>query len=128
VEEVGGAPVVTSIKPQASVSAASVSPRPTTTAPPLKSAVQAAMPKPLAAAAVAEGINKGTPLIAPMPGMVVRHEKSVGDEVKPGDVVLILEAMKMENSITAPAAGKLVATHCERGQQVRKGAVLAVIA
>lgn len=128
VEEVGAAPIVTSIKPQATVSAPSVAPRPATTVPPLKSAVQAAMPKPLAAAAMAEGINKGTPLIAPMPGMVVRHEKSVGDEVKPGDVVLILEAMKMENSITAPAAGKLVATHCEKGQQVPKGAVLAVIA
>jgi biotin carboxyl carrier protein len=48
--------------------------------------------------------------------------------VKVGDVVLTLEAMKMENAIVAPAAGTLVSTHCETGQQVGKGAVLALIA
>lgn len=71
---------------------------------------------------------KGTQLTAPMPGVVVRHEKAVGDEVQAGDVVLVLEAMKMQNSIVAPANGKLVSTHCEQGQMVRKGALLAVIA
>jgi biotin carboxyl carrier protein len=43
-------------------------------------------------------------------------------------VVLILEAMKMENSITAPAAGKVVQIPFDKGQSVAKGAVLAVIA
>lgn len=74
------------------------------------------------------GSAKNTPLVAPMPGVVVRHEKVVGDDVQVGDVVLILEAMKMQNSLLAPASGKLVSTHCEQGQMVRKGAVLAVIA
>jgi biotin carboxyl carrier protein len=51
----------------------------------------------------------------------------VGDNVQAGEVVLVLEAMKMQNSIVAPANGTLVSTHCEQGQMVRKGALLAVI-
>jgi pyruvate carboxylase subunit B len=126
VEEVGGAPVVTSIRPQPAAvprvaAAPAAAPKPAA-APPPKPAVAAA------AAAPAPSVNGGTPVVAPMPGMIIRCEKNTGDEVKKGDVILILEAMKMENSITAPVAGKIVSNHCESGQSVAKGAVLAVIA
>ena len=62
-----------------------------------------------------------------MPGMVVRYEVKEGDSVKEGDVVMILEAMKMENSILAPASGKVKQILCKNGQSVQKGDVLAVI-
>ncbi|HYA02613.1 MAG TPA: pyruvate carboxylase subunit B [Syntrophobacteria bacterium] len=120
VDEVGGAPVVTAVRPQAvAAPAPAAAPRP----------AAAPAPKPAAApvAAPAPAVEGGTPIVAPMPGMIIRYEKKVGDAVKQGDVVLILEAMKMENSITAPAAGKVVSIPFEKGQSVAKGAVLAVI-
>jgi len=128
VEEVGGAPVVTSVRPQAAVVAAPVAvPRPA--APAARPAAVAAAPKAAAAAAAAPAVvvEGGTPVVAPMPGMIIRYDKKVGDEVKAGDVVLILEAMKMENAITAPVKGKILANHYQAGQTVAKGAVLAVI-
>ncbi len=62
-----------------------------------------------------------------MPGMVIRYEVKEGDSVKEGDVVMILEAMKMENSILAPASGTVKQICCKDGQSVQKGDVLAVI-
>ncbi len=67
-------------------------------------------------------------IVAPMPGVIMRCDKKVGDEVKKGDLILILDAMKMENLITAPAAGRVVSLPCGEGKKVAKGAVLAVIA
>ncbi len=66
-------------------------------------------------------------IVSPMPGIIMRCDKKVGDEVKKGDLVLILDAMKMENLITAPAAGKIVSLPFEEGKKVAKGAILAVI-
>ncbi len=62
-----------------------------------------------------------------MPGMVIRYEVKEGDSVKEGDVVMILEAMKMENSILAPASGTVKQILCKDAQSVQKGDVLAVI-
>jgi pyruvate carboxylase subunit B len=62
-----------------------------------------------------------------MPGMIIRYEVKEGDAVKEGDVVLILEAMKMENSITSPSAGVVKQINCKDGQSVQKGDVLAVV-
>ena len=64
---------------------------------------------------------------APMPGMVIRYEVKEGDTVNEGDVVLILEAMKMENSITAPVSGTVLKINYKDGDSVQKGDVLAVI-
>lgn len=64
------------------------------------------------------------PVRAPMPGLVVRVEVDVGQEVKPGQGVVIIEAMKMENELKAEAAGKVARILVERGQAVEKGAVL----
>ncbi len=74
-----------------------------------------------------DGLNGETQLVAPLPGMIVMCEKSLGDEVQKGDVVVILEAMKMEILITAPIPGKVVAVLREVGEKVEKGAVLALI-
>jgi oxaloacetate decarboxylase alpha subunit/pyruvate carboxylase subunit B len=62
-----------------------------------------------------------------MPGMVVRFEKKVGDKVKQGDTILILEAMKMENALVAPCDGCVNAVNFRVGDTVVKGATLAVI-
>lgn len=69
----------------------------------------------------------GTVLLAPMPGMIVKYEKKAGDIVKKGDTVVILEAMKMENALTAPCDGTLQAIKFASGDTVAKGAVLCVI-
>ena len=69
----------------------------------------------------------GTPLKAPMPGMIVRYEKNVGDAVSKGESVVILEAMKMENALQSPADGTIQAINFSEGDSVAKDAVLCVI-
>ncbi|MGP3912440.1 ATP-binding protein [Nonomuraea sp. 10N515B] len=66
-------------------------------------------------------------LLAPMPGSVLRVEVAAGDRVTKGQSVLVLEAMKMEHRIAAPADGVVSGVHVEKGQQVDAGAVLAII-
>jgi propionyl-CoA carboxylase alpha chain len=66
-------------------------------------------------------------LLAPMPGSVLRVEVEAGDRVTKGQPVLVLEAMKMEHRIAAPADGVVSGVHVEKGQQVDAGAVLAII-
>lgn len=62
-----------------------------------------------------------------MPGSVIRVGAAVGSHVELGQPILWLEAMKMEHTITAPAAGVLSAVNVTVGQQVDVGAVLAVV-
>jgi len=69
----------------------------------------------------------GTSLEAPMPGMIVSFEKKAGDSVKAGETVVVLEAMKMENALAAPAAGTIKKIYFESGDPVAKGDVLCVI-
>ncbi len=61
---------------------------------------------------------------APMPGLILELKVSPGDEVKKGDVVLILEAMKMENIIKSPGDGTVKAVKAELGQSVEKNQTL----
>ncbi|MDN3205384.1 acetyl-CoA carboxylase biotin carboxyl carrier protein subunit [Algoriphagus sediminis] len=61
---------------------------------------------------------------APMPGLILELKVKPGDEVKKGDVVLILEAMKMENIIKSPGDGVVKAVKAELGQSVEKNQVL----
>jgi glutaconyl-CoA decarboxylase len=75
-------------------------------------------------AAVAAG---DTPVLAPIPGTVIRYLVKEGDEVKVGMGVVVLEAMKMENEIVAPAAGKIKSINCKPGDKVSGGTVLAII-
>ncbi len=69
----------------------------------------------------------GTPLLAPMPGMVVSYAKQVGDAVDEGETVVVLEAMKMENALPAPTDGTIKAINYSSGDSVAKGDVLLVI-
>jgi len=64
-------------------------------------------------------------LEAPIPGKVVKVHIGVDDEVKAGQPLVVLEAMKMENELTAEQAGKVIAVHVEPGQTVSAGEALA---
>ncbi|MEE9198689.1 MAG: pyruvate carboxylase subunit B, partial [Dehalococcoidia bacterium] len=72
-------------------------------------------------------VEGGTSIVAPMPGIVIRYEVEVGQEVKAGQSVVIIETMKMENSLPSPVDGKVSALPCRPGQSVGRGEVLAVI-
>ena len=68
--------------------------------------------------------SEGETIDAPMPGSVFDIKVSEGDEVKKGDVLLILEAMKMENEIVAPRDGKVIAINASKGANVNSGDAL----
>jgi oxaloacetate decarboxylase alpha subunit/pyruvate carboxylase subunit B len=69
----------------------------------------------------------GTSLLAPMPGMIISYEKGIGDAVKKGEIIVILEAMKMENALPSPASGTIKSINFSAGDSVAKGDVLCVI-
>ena len=64
---------------------------------------------------------------APMPGLIVSLKKKVGDEVKIGDSLLTLEAMKMENDLRSPSSGIIKKVNYSEGENVEKGAVILII-
>lgn len=64
------------------------------------------------------------PLVAPMPGLVVRVNVKAGDQVQPGQPLVVMEAMKMENELRSTAAGVVGAVRVQPGVAVEKGAVL----
>lgn len=86
-----------------------------------------AAPEAPAAPAAPVAVADGTQIKAPMPGTVLAVKKSVGDAVKAGDVVLVLEAMKMENDIVAPCDGTVKSINAPKGSTVNTDDVLAVI-
>ena len=69
----------------------------------------------------------GEPVKAPMPGVIISHKVTVGTKVKKGDVLVILEAMKMENEITAPLEGVVSQIIAVKGSSVSTGDPLVVI-
>ncbi|MDD5949346.1 MAG: biotin/lipoyl-binding protein [Lachnospiraceae bacterium] len=92
---------------------------------PVAAAPAAAAPAP--AAPAASGFAGGIKVNAPMPGKVLSVKASVGQAVKKGDVILILEAMKMENEIVAPEDGTVASIDAAEGTSVEAGAVLATL-
>ncbi len=109
VEEVtGGAPVA---------SAPAAAPAP----------AQTAAPAPAATPAAPAAVTGGTTVNAPMPGTILDVKVNVGDTVSEGQVLMILEAMKMENDIVAPVAGKVAAINVKKGDSVNSNDVLASI-
>jgi len=66
-------------------------------------------------------------IVAPMPGMIIRYEVNVGDKVKAGDIVVIFEAMKMQNNIPSPIDGTVKAINFNAGDSVPKDGVMAII-
>lgn len=79
------------------------------------------------AAPVAAPTAGGTNVTAPMPGAILAVNKNVGDSVNAGDVIFVLEAMKMENDIVAPCAGTIKQILVQKSSTVETDAVLAVI-
>jgi pyruvate carboxylase subunit B len=74
--------------------------------------------------AAAAGPTGPAPLVAPMPGLVVRVSVSEGDEVETGQGLVVMEAMKMENELRAAGAGRVKRVLATPGMAVEKGAVL----
>ena len=99
-------------------------PAPAAPAPAVPAAPAAAAP----AAAPAAPAGAGDPVKAPMPGNILDVRVSAGQNVRAGDILLILEAMKMENEIVAPKDGTLTSVCVSRGQVVETGAVLCTLA
>ncbi len=91
---------------------------------PAAAPAQTSTPTPAPSADVAEG---DVALNVPMPGTVIKYLVNVGDKVKSGDIVVMLEAMKMENAIPSPADGVVKSINFAAGASVKKGEVLAVI-
>ena len=80
-----------------------------------------AAPAPVAAKPAEVGSGS---VVAPMPGTILKVLKATGDAVKAGEVVLILEAMKMENEITAPVDGTIASLNLTEGSTVAGGDLL----
>ena len=116
VEEVGG---------QAPVYAA---PAPAYTAPqaPAPQAAPAAAPQ-APKAPVANGAQGNTAVTSPMPGTILDVKVTVGQSVKKGDVICVLEAMKMENEIPAPKDGVIASVNVQKGATVAANDTLATL-
>lgn len=85
----------------------------------------AAAPK---AAPAPAGAGAGAQVKAPMPGTILDVKVQAGQAVKKGDVLIILEAMKMENEICAPSDGKVTGVNVRKGDSVETQALLCTIA
>ena len=90
-------------------------------------AAPAAAPAPAPAAAAASVQAGTTPVNSPMPGTILDVKVTVGQAVKEGDLLVILEAMKMENEIYAPCAGTVAQILTSKGSAVDTGAPLVAI-
>jgi len=82
---------------------------------------------PAAAPAAKGAAGEGTPVAAPLPGVVTKVLVSAGQAVKKGDTVVVLEAMKMENNITAECDGKVTGVCVAAGDSVLEGTTLVTI-
>jgi len=96
-------------------------PAPAATPAPVAAPAPAAAPAPVANA-------NGETVVAPMPGNILAVNVQNGATVKKGDVLMILEAMKMENEIMSPVDGTIASVNVAKGSSVETGEVLCVIA
>ena len=88
---------------------------------------KAAAPKAAPKAAEPAGAQGAVKVNAPMPGKILSVKASAGQAVKKGEVILILEAMKMENEVVAPQDGTVASINVAAGDSVEAGAVLATL-
>lgn len=92
------------------------------------SAAPAAAPAPVQTAApAAPAAGEGTKVTAPMPGNILDVKVNTGDTVTKGQVLMVLEAMKMENDIVAPCDGKVTSVVAKKGDTVNASDTLATI-
>jgi len=139
VEEPGGSPVVSYVQQiPASPSVPAVPPAAVASEPSVSSAPSAVSARPAPAAApvsppvkgpasASRTQGNGTPLSAPMPGIIISYKKEIGDAVKKGETIVILEAMKMENALPSPAGGRIKSINFSAGDSVANGDVLCII-
>jgi biotin carboxyl carrier protein len=97
-------------------------PAPAAPPPPAPSVVPAAVPRPVPTKAGEGGI------VAPMPGLILAMKTSEGDTVQAGQVLLVMEAMKMENAITSPYSGTVSKIYVRNGDAVGEGDLLIDVA
>ena len=114
VEEVGATAAAPVAAPVAAPAAAPV-------------AAPVAAPKAAAPAPKATGAAGAVSVKAPMPGNIMKVNCKAGDSVKKGDVLIVLEAMKMENDICAPADGVVASVEVAQGATVETDAVLVTL-
>jgi len=134
VDELGESPIISYIQqlpamPSGGMPAAPMmSASPAAAAPAQAPVAEApAVEKAPAPAAEAPADTEGTPLLSPMPGMIVSYAKQVGASVEQGETVVVLEAMKMENALPSPASGTIKAINYASGDSVAKNDVLLVV-
>lgn len=114
VEEIGGAaPLAAPVAAPAAPVAAPAAPAP--------------VAAPAAPAAPAQPITGGNKVTAPMPGNILSVAVQAGQKVKEGDLLVVLEAMKMENEIVSPYAGVVLQVAVAKGHTVNTGETLVVI-
>ena len=121
VEEVGAASVPVSVPDALPVSVAAVP------APAVQTVPVTADPAPAAPIAASEAVANGEKVYAPMPGTILDVKVAVGSPVKRGDLLLILEAMKMENEILSPVDATVKQVLVADGASVNSGDVLVVL-
>ena len=96
-----------------------------------KVVVKPVAPQPTATQALASGsnarVNMNNAVKAPLPGVITEIKVAVGDEVKAGDTVVVLEAMKMANNLDAEKSGKVTAVLVQEGESVMEDTPLVVI-
>ena len=90
---------------------------------------QAAAPAPVEqpAAPAAKPAGNGKPILSPLPGVILDLKVNVGDQVKAGQTVAVLEAMKMENNINAEHDGVVTAIKVNKGDSILEGAEILLI-
>lgn len=131
IEEIGGAQAAPAVPipaaaPAAMAPAPAAAPAPAPAAPATAAPAAPAQSAPAAAPAqsAAGGVMGGETINAPLPGTVLDIKVSAGQSVKKGDILFVLEAMKMENEILAAHDGVIASVNVEKGAAVNSGDVL----